>query len=612
MISFFVTKKKDFFLCIAKSLFFISLTLKTPKKKTSKQSRELAKRVTCVSLPVGEFLRSNPFSFTQGSSSLAFRYEIRVRLEVWCAPLIYKVRELTMGSVTPPGVHKDDLELEDGENGLLRSGSLLSHKREQFSLVSNSGKWLQIVKNGPRGSISRATSFVLDNKIPRHLVSLDEKYLRRCLDLINITAFNSASHSLSMNLVGPNTSFDSTVMMIPKEDVARLVFDLPLVDDSGNVVISPAITGCKRVTHMVVDKPLLCDDGDVVSLSSTNSRSSSSSSCWSPSSTVSQGTLQFTMKDNKTPHFVFSLDGQKEIYVASLTTSSPGPGFDRSSKDYSYLIHLKKGHRSELVGKLKVSTLFSVSSTNEKVVERQFVLFSTGVNPQLPSLIKKSRGLSKKVVDAVKSTTRAASLRQRRSISRFSRTSSVADSCSWEPFHEPAVSLLDDNLPPNLETSAVVVREQYDEEEKGGVGGGWGMKFLKKAPLARTKHSTSIDVVIPSGIHGGPRSRNGGGPSSLVERWKSGGSCDCAGWDLGCPLTVFKGQSEGQCNLFELFSEGSKQGIPPGVRIMSVRDGLYYVQFQAKLSVLQSFSIALAYIHSQSQRLRPWLSGKRV
>ncbi|XP_009132921.2 uncharacterized protein LOC103857484 [Brassica rapa] len=519
-----------------------------------------------------------------------------------------------MGSVTPPGdVHKDDLELEDenlpGENGLLRSESLLTHKREQCSLVSRSGKWLQIVKNGPRGSLSRATSFVLDYNIPRHLLSLDEKYLRRCLDLINITAFNSASHSLSMNLVGPNMSFDSPVMMmIPKEDVARLVFDLPLVDDSGNAVISPAITGCKRVTHMVVDKPLLCDD--VVSLSSTNSRSSSS--CWSPSSTVSQGTLQFTMKDNKTPHFVFSLDGQKEIYVASLTTSSPGPSFDRSSKDYSYLIHLKKGHRSELVGKLKVSTLFSVSSTNQKVVERQFVLFSSGVNPQLPSLIKKSRGLSKKVAHAIRSTTRAASLRQRSSISRFSRTSSVADSCSWEPFHEPAVSLLDDNLPPNLETLAVVVREQYDEEEKVGGGGGWGMKFLKKAPLARTKHSTSIDVVIPSGIHGGPRSRNGGGgPSSLVERWKSGGSCDCSGWDLGCPLTVFKGQSEeGQCNFFELFSEGSKQGVPPGVRIMSVRDGLYFVHFQANISVLQSFSIALAYIHSQSQRLRPWSSGK--
>ncbi|KAL1206160.1 hypothetical protein V5N11_020384 [Cardamine amara subsp. amara] len=590
-----------------------------------------------------------------------------------------------------PDAQKDDPELEDslnidenlyGENGLLKSGNLLSQQRQQCSLVSNSGKWLQIVKNGPKGSFSRATCF-FDNKIPRHLVSLDEKYLRRCLELINLSAFQSASCSLSMNLTGSKMGFSSYQFdspVIPKENVARLVFDLPLVDASGSPVISPAITGCKRVTYML-DQPLLHNleawDGDdmnsrtrrdnngekglvscdvvrkmeeiytsdsqfqsyesgnmsktTVSLSSTNSMSSSSSeassSCWSPSSTVSQGALQFTMKDNKTPHFVFSLDDQKEIYVASLSTSSVGSGFDRSSLDYSYLIHLKKGRGSEpqhLVGKLKVSTLFSVSSTNGKTVERQFVLFSSGGNQQLPYHhdIKKNRGLPKKVVDALKSTTRTS---RQRSISRFSRTSSIPDFCPWEPFQEPEhdlepVSLLDNDLPPNLETSAVVVREQFPEEEEEEKVGGWGMKFLKKARLARTKdpsksskHSTSIDVVIPSGIHGGPRKRNGG-PSSLIERWKSGGSCDCSGWDLHCPLTVFKGQArkdqnEGQCNLFELFTEGSQQGSP-GLRIMNVRDGLYFVQSQAKMSVLQSFSIALAYTHSQSQRLRPWSSRK--
>ncbi|CAD5320235.1 unnamed protein product [Arabidopsis thaliana] len=598
-----------------------------------------------------------------------------------------------MGSVSPDA-QKDDLELEDslnidenlsGGNGLLKSGNLLSQKRQQCSLVSNSGKWLQIVKNGPKGSFSRATSF-FDNKIPRQLVSVDEKYLRRCLDLINISAFKSASCSLSLNLVGSKMSLSSRrfdLPVIPKENVARLVFDLPLVDDSGSPVISRAIIGCKRVTYML-DKPTLHSlealDGDgnnigtrrdhngeselvsydvvrkieekntpdsqflsyhsgnmprkAVSLSSTNSLSSSSSeqssSSWSPSSSVSQGTLQFTMKDNKTPHFVFSLDDQKEIYVASLSTTSVGSGFDRSSLDYSYLIHLKKGRGSEpqhLVGKLKVSTLFSVSSTNEKTVERQFVLFSSGGNPQLPCHkdIRKNRGLPKKVVDALKSTKRTS---RQRSISRFSRTSSIPDFCSWEPFQEhdsdlEPISLLDNDLPPNLETSAVVVREQFpveEEEEEVEKVGGWGMKFLKKIPLARTKdaskcskHSTSIDVVIPLGIHGGPRNRNGG-PSSLIQRWKSGGCCDCSGWDLGCPLTVLKGQarkdqSEGQCNLFELFTEGLMQGSP-GLRIMNVRDGLYFVQSQAKISVLQSFSIALAYIHSQSQRLRPWSSKK--
>lgn len=43
-------------------------------------------------------------------------------------------------------------------------------------------------------------------------------------------------------------------------------------------------------------------------------------------------------------------------------------------------------------------------------------------------------------------------------------------------------------------------------------------------------------VVLPSGVHSHPSK---GGPSSLIERWKSGGSCDCGGWDMGCKLKIF-------------------------------------------------------------------------
>lgn len=46
-----------------------------------------------------------------------------------------------------------------------------------------------------------------------------------------------------------------------------------------------------------------------------------------------------------------------------------------------------------------------------------------------------------------------------------------------------------------------------------------------------------VRVVIPSGSHGLPESDRLG-PSSLLERWRSGGGCDCGGWDMGCPLTV--------------------------------------------------------------------------
>ncbi|VFR03351.1 unnamed protein product [Cuscuta campestris] len=70
----------------------------------------------------------------------------------------------------------------------------------------------------------------------------------------------------------------------------------------------------------------------------------------------------------------------------------------------------------------------------------------------------------------------------------------------------------------------------------------------------------SMNVILPGGDHGLPRK---GEPSSLIERWKSGGSCDCGGWDLGCKLRILSNDSaigrkykfplsDGQ---FELFSQ---------------------------------------------------------
>ncbi|XVE59351.1 hypothetical protein DITRI_Ditri05aG0039400 [Diplodiscus trichospermus] len=68
-------------------------------------------------------------------------------------------------------------------------------------------------------------------------------------------------------------------------------------------------------------------------------------------------------------------------------------------------------------------------------------------------------------------------------------------------------------------------------------------------------------VILPSGVHSLP---NRGEPSSLIQRWKSGGACDCGGWDLGCKLRVLSNKSQfGQqsgslkgssiSNQFELF-----------------------------------------------------------
>lgn len=50
--------------------------------------------------------------------------------------------------------------------------------------------------------------------------------------------------------------------------------------------------------------------------------------------------------------------------------------------------------------------------------------------------------------------------------------------------------------------------------------------------------SPNVAVVLPSQVHGLSSKQNEGKPSPLLDRWRSGGLCDCGGWDVGCALTV--------------------------------------------------------------------------
>ncbi|KAL5077610.1 hypothetical protein RYX36_016594 [Vicia faba] len=82
-------------------------------------------------------------------------------------------------------------------------------------------------------------------------------------------------------------------------------------------------------------------------------------------------------------------------------------------------------------------------------------------------------------------------------------------------------------------------------------------------------HSDSHDivhatVVLPGGVHSFPSK---GGPSSLLERWKSGGSCDCGGWDLACKLKIIATDNQ--------------------------------ATFDSSLSLLQAFAICIALVDSK-------------
>ncbi|XP_022760345.1 uncharacterized protein LOC111306752 [Durio zibethinus] len=615
-------------------------------------------------------------------------------------------------------VGKDDSlqNLEDntdmpGENGTnyseLKLKKLARRVNPQHALILNVSKRLQAGKSLIKDSFLRSI-FGIGNKIPRHVVTLDEKYLRHCLELIHVNPAKAAQCNISVNLSSVKMGILSDGLNSAKIrdegtfDLGRFVFDCPLAVGTDNVVIGPAqqwvvgsIMGSRSMAN-ILKSPLLQKMGKLdvdpslndvkgsisydftsspggfgnyysqkigsetpisenhkygsetmhkrlVSVSSINSTCSDQSFS-STSTTISQGMLQCTWKGG-IPYFVFSLDNQKEVYVANL--SKEGSAHNKGL-DYIYLFHSSKGsdkehgisdNESHLVGKMKVSTSFSICPQDSKIMETEFVLFSGNgtFNWEMQTSShthKKNKSLSKKVVEVFKSSHSS----KQRTMPRFLRSSSIMEDSSWDPCQDivknsdalDGTNILEEELPPNLELTAIVVRDHFPENPRPEVGG-WGLKFLRKARVKQyvdtleapvlsacscgiSDCSTSMDILVPAGIHGGPRTRNGG-PSSLIERWRSGGHCDCGGWDLGCPLTILKARSSKEvglpptemseaCKLFDFYILGSEHGSPT-LRMINVHDGLYFIRFQSTLSALQSFSIAVACIHTQSPPLRP-------
>ncbi|XP_022720338.1 uncharacterized protein LOC111278109 isoform X2 [Durio zibethinus] len=171
------------------------------------------------------------------------------------------------------------------------------------------------------------------------------------------------------------------------------------------------------------------------------------------------------------------------------------------------------------------------------------------------------------------------------------------------------------DLHPNLEIAAIVIQVPFKEREslkyrKGDkIGDKRHLNLLNVSIIDESK--TSIDsrsqekvkVVIPTGNHGFPSTETQG-PSPLLNRWRMGGGCDCGGWDMACPLVVFGNPSincsEDQSLVdskqpLELFLQGAKENMP--ALTMTAIEGGYAVDFHAKLSTLQAFSICVAMLH---------------
>ncbi|XP_027116665.2 uncharacterized protein [Coffea arabica] len=610
-------------------------------------------------------------------------------------------------------LEKDDLEEEDSLQSVSKSrdsaeGITLS---EDFLPKKESDRIVVLSISG-RNSCSRQWFFQklygLDNAIPKHIITFDEKYLRRCLEWMHISAFGVFSCNFSSIGVFHNDLSSRGISGRRAYDMARLVIEHPLALLTDSVAISSAgerilgtISASKSMIN-ILRSPLLHQLGaldsnasnggrglvdikeavasdfisspvkfntskpnklkDVVlgdneygsepvhkrlaSVSSTNSTSSDQSS-FSASAAIFQGMLQCTWKDG-CPNYLFSVDDQGEVYAANLLKiQSP----EDKSLDYIYSFHLKSGPKRDLnirdreldlVAKMKVSTSITLCPRNSEIMETQFVLFGSSESwmqetQTSVSVLKKNKGLTKKVADVF----RTSQSRKQRTSSKLWGTSIILEDTSWESsgdlcdnFDQSPANLLENDVPPNLELAAIVVKDHIPHKPEEPEIGGWGLKFLRKSGNIQTdavsenssisecgqrdggECSTSMNILVPAGFHGGPRARKGG-PSSLLERWHSGGHCECGGWDIGCPLTVIStrtnrienlphSDNSGECKTVDFFVEGSRQ-ISPIMKMTNIHDGLYYIHFQSTLSALQSFSIAAAIIHSNSPSLRPKL-----
>ncbi|KAK1299448.1 hypothetical protein QJS10_CPB14g00799 [Acorus calamus] len=120
---------------------------------------------------------------------------------------------------------------------------------------------------------------------------------------------------------------------------------------------------------------------------------------------------------------------------------------------------------------------------------------------------------------------------------------------------------------------------------------------------------SEVVVILPIGVHSFPAT---GKPSPLIERWKSGGTCDCGGWDVSCKLTVLNNQIQDSEALdpvqshrtaensrrVDLFIKGGRGQEDELVFSMAgFKDVLYVVDFDACISLTQAFAICIAMLH---------------
>lgn len=308
-----------------------------------------------------------------------------------------------------------------------------------------------------------------------------------------------------------------------------------------------------------------------------------------------QALLQVTVK-NGLPWFTFAVDNNSDILAATMKKTSSSEKYDCSWVYTFYSFHKTKkksggwmgqGSKSRnpdyvpnIVGQMKVNgsccTKSSRSDSEGQLSVREFVLLDL-----------QPRKADQETSNLVSKVELAAIVIKVPSEATGSLTSAGQQSYSKE------------------DTSDFRQRECGQSEKCCHSI----LEIPNSGPNAGSQNLSSIVVVLPSGVHGLPANGN---PSPLLDRWKSGGSCDCGGWDLGCELKLFSNHddqskdqdySESFCtqDKFDLFSQGgeSQKGVP-SLSFATHNKGVYSFDFNASISSLQAFSICIAFLHCKN------------
>ncbi|KAL7600877.1 hypothetical protein Lser_V15G26548 [Lactuca serriola] len=125
------------------------------------------------------------------------------------------------------------------------------------------------------------------------------------------------------------------------------------------------------------------------------------------------------------------------------------------------------------------------------------------------------------------------------------------------------------------------------------------VKFSKVDDKEEKSEGFNTTVVLPGGNHG---VSSKGRPTPLIERWITGGACDCGGWDLGCRLRTLTNQvesrrrSNAKSGQFELFFQGDNLNERSFFSLCPLKEGIYSVEYNSSLSVLQAFSICISVV----------------